>query len=379
MVIKRLAILSLLLLLVNTLYAQRKNWAIRTMDWGYKLVQGDSAHPRKRYFFVVPIFSYKPETRWQIGLSFSHFFRAKNLHDSTTRPSVVRLNTSYTQNNQFSVRPMFEVFTAGNRYSIRGQLQFTRFAENYWGIGNRTTDANKENYSFSQYKANLKATRLLGKKIYAGLLLNFEEVYNLGYKAASSMPQSGVEGITGYHSLGLGPVITYDSRNHVYFPTRGSFIDLGAAWYNRAAGSSSSFHNLTVDARTYWGLWNDNVMAFQGYATLNSSGVPYRLMGSLGSDTYMRGYYSGRYRDLHAVSLQAEFRKQVWGPVGLVVFGGAGNVSSSLSGLNQFVKPMYGAGLRVKAIPREKVNMRIDYAMGSSGSTAFYITINEAF
>lgn len=349
------------------------------MDWGYKLVQGDSAHPRKRYFFVVPIFSYKPETRWQVGLSFSHYFRAKNQSDSTTRPSVVRLNTSYTQNNQFSIRPMFEVFTTGNRFSIRGQLQFTQFAENYWGIGNQSAEANKEHYSFSQYKANLKVSRLIRKKIYAGLLINFEELYNLKYQEGSYMPVSGVNGIRGYHSLGIGPVLTYDSRNHVYFPTKGHFIDLSAAWYNRNLGSSSNFQNFTLDARTYWGLWNDNVLAAQCYATFNSSGVPYRLMGALGSDSYMRGYYQGRYRDLHALTIQAEFRKQVWGPVGLVVFGGAGNVASSLNQLHYYVKPMYGAGLRVKAIPREKVNMRVDYALGEKGTSAFYITINEAF
>jgi len=33
----------------------------------------------------------------------------------------------------------------------------------------------------------------------------------------------------------------------------------------------------------------------------------------------------------------------------------------------------------VKAIPREKINFRIDYARGHNGLQAFYVTLNEAF
>jgi hypothetical protein len=35
--------------------------------------------------------------------------------------------------------------------------------------------------------------------------------------------------------------------------------------------------------------------------------------------------------------------------------------------------------LRVKAIPRERINMRFDYAIGIDGNRAAYISLNEAF
>ena len=372
------AIAATFILCYTTAFAQQKNFVLRTMDWGYKFVQGDSAKPKKKYLFIVPIVSYKPETRWQLGISASHFFRAKN-NDSITRPSVLRLNVSYTQNNQLSVRPMFEVFTINNKYSLRGLLQYSNFIENYWGIGNNTPESNKELYSFNQYKVNIKATRLVKKGIYLGLQLDYENLFNIKHEAGSLAPTSGVTGINGYHYFGIGPVFTLDNRNQIYFPTRGHIVDVATSIKNKQAGSSSTFSNITVDARKYISLWNENVLALQAYASFNSGDVPYRAMGTLGNESYFRGYYFGRYRDKQELSMQAELRKQIWGPVGMVAFAGLGNVADLPKNLHQNVKPMYGIGLRVKAIPREKINFRIDYARGYNGLQAFYVTLNEAF
>jgi hypothetical protein len=40
---------------------------------------------------------------------------------------------------------------------------------------------------------------------------------------------------------------------------------------------------------------------------------------------------------------------------------------------------MYGIGVRMLAIPREKINMRLDYGRGINGIEGIYITLNEAF
>lgn len=367
-----------LLLTGHSAFSQKKNFVIRTMDWGYKIVQGDSANPKKKYYFVVPIVSYKPETRWMLGLSFAHYFRAKK-DDPFTRPSVIRVNFTYTQNNQWSVRPQFEIFTADNKYNLRGLFQYTKFLENYWGIGNGVPESNKELYTFNQYKANAKVTRLIRKGIYAGVQFNYEKLYNIGTVANSMMKASGVNGVNGYESLGAGPMISFDNRDHIYFPKKGHFVDVSTAVYNKAYGSSSNFTNITVDARKYISLWKENVLALQLYGNFNEGTVPFRLMGTVGSDSYMRGYYFGRYRDDHMIAAQAEFRKQIWGPVSMVLFGGAGNVANTINGLSDKVKPTYGFGVRFLAIPREKINMRFDYGRGLNGIEGIYLTLNEAF
>lgn len=358
--------------------AQQKNVLQRTINWSYKLVQGDSAHPKKKYFFAVPIISYKPETRWQFGLSLSHYFRAKST-DSLTRPSVIRLNSTYTQNHQFSIRPMFDVFTAGNKYSIRGLFQYTQFVENYWGVGRNLPSSNKESYSFKQHKAMVKVAKKFKQGLYLGADVNYENLYDLTYAETSTLKNANITGNHGYHVLGIGPILTFDTRNNLYYPNQGHFIDVAATVYSKQVLSSSSFQNITVDARKYYALNNTDVLAVQCYTNFNWGNVPYRLMGTLGNESYFRGYYQGRYRDINAITLQAEWRKHIWGPAGIVLFGGAGNVSANYANLVSHIKPMYGAGLRIMAIPREKINMRFDVAFGSQNSQTFYVTLNEAF
>ena len=49
------ALVGAFLLCYTTSFAQQKNFVMQTINWGYKIVQGDSAKPKKRYFFIVTI------------------------------------------------------------------------------------------------------------------------------------------------------------------------------------------------------------------------------------------------------------------------------------------------------------------------------------
>ncbi len=93
----------------------------------------------------------------------------------------------------------------------------------------------------------------------------------------------------------------------------------------------------------------------------------------------MRGYYLGRYRDKEMIVLQTEYRMPVWRRFGIVGFGGLGEVSErikdfSLSG----IKYSLGGGIRFAVKPKEKLNIRLDYGIGSH-SSGVYLYITEAF
>ena len=373
---------SIFILMATTSFAQQKNFIDKTLDWSYKIVQGDSAHPRKHYFFPIPIISYKPETRWIFGLSLTQLFRFKN-NDSITRPSAIRLNTSYSQNNQFSIRAMGEVFTPNNNFDITGLIQYTDFVENYFGISISQPNLSQL-YYFKMVKINMKCTYQVLPSLFAGVTYNYENMYDLTYSTSSSidMKSSGVAGTTpsGSFSTGAGFTIEYDNRNNVFYPTKGADFELTNCFYTQALGGNYTFTNITLDAKKYFGLWKENVLAIQAFANINSgANIPFRLMGTLGSDSYMRGYYNGRFRDNNACALQAEIRKTIWKPISIVAFGGCGTVSNKVNGLSSNIKPNYGCGLRVMAIPKEKMNIRVDYGMGIDGVSAFYVTMGEAF
>lgn len=93
----------------------------------------------------------------------------------------------------------------------------------------------------------------------------------------------------------------------------------------------------------------------------------------------MRGYYNGRFRDNNLLTAQAELRKTVWGPFSIAAFGGLGGVNASAKNIFNNQQLNLGLGLRMKAIPRERMNMRFDMSWMGDGSRAIYITMNEAF
>lgn len=355
----------------------QRNFALRTMDWGYRLIEGDSAHPRKVIIAPVPILAYKPETRWIFGLSVTAIFRTHK--DSITRPSYIRTNVSYSQEHQLAIIPALEYFSKGNKINIRGKYTYTDFGENYYGIGNETPTSNKELYTFAMHKANLKLAYQFFPKLYAGVQYNFEKMYRVIADSVGILNTEMPIGYNGYSASGAGFTVYYDNRDNVYFPYKGSFVELSNVFYNKTLGSEYTFVNITLDARKYLQLWKANILAMQAYINLNDGNIPFRMQGVLGSDMFMRGYYNGRYRDKHAMAFQAEFRKTIWGPVGMVVFAGGGTVANQKGDLAKGIKPNYGLGLRIKMIPKERVNISIDYGFGTQGTKALYVGMHEAF
>ncbi len=377
MAFNKTGLLFLLAACTVSVHAQQKNFMLRSMDWGYRIVQGDSANPHKKYFFPIPMVAYKPETRWILGLSTTSIFRVS--HDSITRPSFVRVNISYSQERQFAIRPQLELFTRNNMWNIRANYTYTDFAEFFWGMGIQSQASDRALYSFRMHRANVKAAYLVKKHLYAGAQYVFEKMFQMDVSKAPLLKQSEIVGSNGYSASGAGFYLTYDSRDNIYFPYTGLLAEVSVASFNPALGSTHRFTNVIADVRWYKQLWNENILAIQIYSQHNAGNIPFRMAATLGNEMFMRGYYTGRFRDDHALAIQAEVRKHIWGPAGAVFFAGTGTASPGFNQLLKMHKPHIGAGLRIKAIPRERINMRFDYAIGVDGNSAAYISLNEAF
>lgn len=342
----------------------------------YDKLEGDSAKPQKSILFIIPIWGVYPETGWQLGLSAVCLFHLKN--DSITRPSIVRLNSFITEKDQFSIRPYVDIFTSQNKFNIRASYTYTKFIEYYWGIGNNTNDATKELYDFTLNRFQIRGTYQFYKNMYAGLQFQTTNMGDMIFHD-TILKNSTVAGAQGSFTSGLGLALSFDNRKQIYFPLNGYFVDATLMFHNNYLGSDFAFTNLIVDARKYIHLWNKNVLAIQAYGNFNSGDVPFRQLATLGSESYMRGYYNGRFRDMHAATFQAELRKQIWGPFSCTLFASFGNVSNQASTLLNNIKPNYGIGFRCLAIKKENLNIRIDYGRGENGIQGFYFTMNEAF
>lgn len=350
----------------------------KLIDKAYNIIEGDSAKPRNNYFVAVPIWGVYPETGWRLGLSNTYIF--KSSATESTRPSLIRLNMQYTQLGQYSIRPFVDYFSRDNKYNIKLYFNHTYFNEYFYGIGNKTPSSLKELYYFKLSQFDVRVTQQIFKNTYIGLQIHTEQMFDMAYSNLNGLLNNGnIPGGKGSHTAGAGFVIAYDSRDKVFFPLKGSYVEISSLTNHKILSSDFNYNSITIDARKYFHLQKFNVVALQFYSRLNFGQAPFRQMATLGNDVYMRGYYNGRYRDNMLYAAQAELRQTIWGPLGIALFGGMGNVGSNINSLTQSIKPNCGIGIRGLALRREHVNIRIDYGLGEQGIKGFYFTMGEAF
>jgi hypothetical protein len=79
------------------------------------------------------------------------------------------------------------------------------------------------------------------------------------------------------------------------------------------------------------------------------------------------------------MSVQAELRVPIYKLFGVVLFGGFGEVQSTLHQFNTTdLKYTYGAGLRLMIIKHERVNIGGDFGM-SKNTNGLYLGSGESF
>ena len=188
-----------------------------------------------------------------------------------------------------------------------------------------------------------------------------------------------ITGSEGGRVVGAGPQINWDSRDNIFNPTSGHLYTLSASFFNSALGSDFDFSRRSIDLRKYWSLAATQVLAVQGVAQFMSGSPPFQVLAQLGGPELMRGYYQGRYRDRNLLALQVEYRRSVWRRLGLVLFGGVGDVAARLDDFRtRDFKHSVGWGLRFCINRDENINLRLDFGYGKDTSGT-YITMTEAF
>ena len=158
----------------------------------------------------------------------------------------------------------------------------------------------------------------------------------------------------------------------------GTYVRIIPAVASKVLGADAAFRRLTIDARRYQAL-GVHVLAIQvQYDGLNGT-APFDLMPMIGSDTALRGYPRGRFRDQQAFTTQAELRTPQWRRLGGVLFAGAGTVAPTFTDLTSGPWfPSAGAGARYLLSPRFRTIIRADLAVGR-GSFGVHLGIGEAF
>ncbi|SNC77604.1 Surface antigen [Hymenobacter gelipurpurascens] len=344
--------------------------------------------PRRLTLLPLPLVYYTPETRLAYGAALTATLRfRRDAGDSTARPSQLTVGAAYTQNRQLLLYVPFQVFYDHNRYYTYGEVGYYRYTYYFFGVGEQAVP--RELYAVRFPRVRLNAFRrilptLPSGKLYAGLRYQFED-YHLTQVAAEGQLATGiVTGSRGSRLSGGGGGVFFDSRDQVFFPTKGVVADVGFWLRNRATGAGSNgqtthFDRYVADVSSYHRLTRHAVLAMNYFTSFTSGEAPFNALSLLGGTRRMRGYYEGRYRDQNAALLQSELRVPLYKRLGAVAFGSLGVLGSEGQLLRLGApKAAYGAGLRFTVNRRDHLNLRVDYGLGNR-SSGLYLTIGEAF
>ncbi|MBI3520366.1 MAG: BamA/TamA family outer membrane protein [Bacteroidetes bacterium] len=344
----------------------------------FKITKTDSTKNKRFKIIGLPLLFYVPETKFGGGGAGLVTFKLKN--DSiNTRTSSVQFDVAYTQLKQTLVYMPFQLWIRNETYNVYGEIGYYKYNYFFWGIGDKQPSNLKELYDVKFPRLKINALKRIAPHIYTGIKYNYDNFQIIRLDTAGLLSKGDITGSKGGIVSSLGFVVKYDSRDNLFYPTKGYLAEFSFQVDDKIIGSSFSNNRIIFDGSAYFTNEIKHTVALNFYSVIGNGDIPFNQMALLGGAKKMRGFYEGRYRDKNLLMLQTEYRIPLFWRLGAVVFISTGNVSDKVSNfnVNQF-KLAYGGGLRVLLDKKQKINIRFDIGWAEPKPN-FYLTVTEAF
>lgn len=350
-------------------------------------------------FFILSLFSYAQEEKEKvsllplpafvvdpaIGVGFGGTLSAYHRFGSpeNTRKSLAISFGQYTTKQQVVLSLEQTIFTNEDKYIIEGITAYRLFPQPIYGWGGRSPEENEE---LTDSKILMFRNRVLRKILpnwFMGLEYRYVRIWDISSeKETSESILPSLNGGYGVTSSGLGIHTFYDTRDVVWNATKGLFAEFAWNSYSPAFGSSFEFQYLRLDVRNYHRIFKNmrfpQVIAGRVFSEFTFGNVPYWDAPQTGISRSSRGYVLARYRGERYVTTELEYRSQLTNRIGYTVFANVHSISEENGNFAHW-NPAAGFGLRLMFNRKERVNVRIDYAVGIEGNRGLYLVITEAF
>jgi len=174
---------------------------------------------------------------------------------------------------------------------------------------------------------------------------------------------------------GVGAVAQYDSRDNIFTPTRGMYLDGQLKWYGEAIGSDETYSILDTTAAWWTPIFAGLDLGIRAQYGWASEDTPFFMLPFV----QMRGVPAMRYLGNYMASLELEPRVMLTDRWALVVFGGVGKVGLTPQGFRDSDYVWAGGtGFRYLIAKKLGIFAGCDIAW-SEDTTAFYITFGTAW
>lgn len=339
----------------------------------------DSTGRKMFDWFAYPYAFVSPETNLALGGGGIVYFYLSP--DSLTKPSSITPSFYYSVNHQFDLTIFPEVYFAQGKYYLYAYFSIGQYIDKYYGVGPTTVEIDDPAYLYEGTILRGNFQWNLTSKAKLGALVEYVNRVILDKKSNPFLLSDTVRGSDGGSELGLGLIASWDSRNHRFYPSSGYLFEVSTLFVSRAFGGDYDYNRLKVDLRWYSPIstGEDHILGIQAYGSFVRGFPPFYDLSAMGGKMIMRGYYTGRFRDMDYMAGQVEYRTRLMRRIGVVLFTGLGAVNGREHPLRlKDLKPSYGVGFRYVFDVAEKIDIRADFGFGP-GTSGVYVDIQQAF
>ena len=337
---------------------------------------------------ILPLVLYSPETALMIGggtLTLIDLGGARS-----DRPSSFSLFGIYTTNQQVVLAAAYELRGRGDRHVVQQIARFVDWPDRFYGIGNQLdkgievqarNDSTRSYLNFTDRYLQLETEYLFQplKSIYVGV------GHHLRWSRADDIESSehgemlhDLEGAQPMRWSGFMPILAYDTRDRLFWPSSGLFLRGDVFVYRRVTGSHFDGTFYRLDGRIFGEVFKGQVAAARMNLQRATGDIPFQRLPALGGPDLFRGWYLGRLRDRALFCQQLEWRSELSNRMAIVSFVSAGRVAPTMASLTPAdLRYAGGLGYRFALDIEQRAHLRLDLAYGAG--LEFYFQFKEAF
>lgn len=291
------------------------------------------------------------------------------------RPNVTMVGGFGTENGSWGVVAGDLRYWLDDRLQTLAGVAYASVNLDFYGIGNDAALARDPlRYNLEPAGGLLQTKYRVGtSRVWAGLSYAFAAT-EVSFETPAGTPgrpefrsQSNVGGLT--------PSLTFDSRDNIFTPTRGTYVEGTVGLFSEILGGDDDFQRTQVIAMHFIPLTERLFLGLRGQVAASFGDEPFYLRPFI----YLRGAPAMRYQGEEMAQIEAELRWQFWKRVSVVGFVGTG---ATWNDFEQFKRSQSvvtgGTGLRYELARKYGIHAGVDLAFGPE-NTAFYIQVGSAW
>lgn len=291
------------------------------------------------------------------------------------RPNITAVGGMGTQNSSWGVLAGDSRYWLDDRLQTLVGLAYASVNLDYFGLGEDSLLKNDPlRYNLKPLGGLVQAKYRLGpSRWWAGL------GYALAFTQVQFDAPPGTPGLPSFHRDsrvgGTLPSVSYDSRDNIFTPTGGTYVEATAGVFSQALGGDDEFQRVNLVAMRYLPLHPKWTLGVRTDANLTFGDVPFYMRPAVS----LRGAPAMRYQGEQVAQIEAELRWQFWKRFSLVGFAGGG---AAWNNFERFSKPLTvltgGTGFRYELARKYGLHMGMDVAFGPDGP-ALYVQFGSAW